>query len=97
MNKNTVVLRLCEYRLQMKNSVKKHTYNEVFTRRALSSTIGCTIDVLSALCVSDAFAESCQRRLAWIVSCNDLSSRNIAISSKNENGAADKPISSNLC
>ncbi|KAI3725006.1 hypothetical protein L1987_64777 [Smallanthus sonchifolius] len=32
MNKNTVVLSLCEYRLQMKNSVKKHTYNEVFTR-----------------------------------------------------------------
>ncbi|KAI3827988.1 hypothetical protein L1987_02077 [Smallanthus sonchifolius] len=31
------------------------------------------------------------------ISCNDLSSRNIAISSKNENDAVDKPISSNMC
>ncbi|KAI3725294.1 hypothetical protein L1987_65077 [Smallanthus sonchifolius] len=66
-------------------------------RRATRSFIGCTTEVPSAWSVAVAFAESCQRRLAWIVSCNVWSSVNKAISSKVENTAADKPISSNLC
>ncbi|KAI3797538.1 hypothetical protein L1987_32796 [Smallanthus sonchifolius] len=66
-------------------------------RRALLSFIGCTTEVPSAWSVAVAFAERCQRRFTWIVSCNVWSSVNKAISSRDENNAADKPISSNLC
>ncbi|KAI3810755.1 hypothetical protein L1987_20377 [Smallanthus sonchifolius] len=61
------------------------------------SFIGCTSEVPSAWSVAVAFAERCQRRFTWIVSCNVWSSVNKAISSIYENNAADKPISSNLC
>ncbi|KAI3762712.1 hypothetical protein L1987_53153 [Smallanthus sonchifolius] len=66
-------------------------------RRALLSFIGCAIEVPSAWSVAVAFAERCQRRFTWIVSCNVWFSENKAINSRDENNAADKPISSNLC
>ncbi|KAI3816015.1 hypothetical protein L1987_15700 [Smallanthus sonchifolius] len=48
------------------------------------SFIGCTSEVPSAWSVAGAFAERCQRRFAWIVSCNVWSSENKAISSRDE-------------
>ncbi|KAI3816010.1 hypothetical protein L1987_15695 [Smallanthus sonchifolius] len=77
-----------DFQLRHENSRKKHHCLHAW-RSASLSFIGCTSEVPSAWSVTVAFAERCQRRFAWIVSCNVWSSENKAISSRDKDQQQD--------